>query len=130
MYSENTASLWPQNINGTWHSIFWVLNVNDSYNHSYQLRNVNRVDHWIRKYKWWWSLLFLCHFLFIFNVYIIYKTLWEEVKLKLMSHYEYWSLVCLANIDPTNFGGRDNLVSMVQCRIIRKKYASTPTTTI
>ena len=47
-----------------------------------------------------------------------------------MSHYEFQRLDCLANIDPTNFGSRGHLVSAVQCRGIRKKDGSTPTTNI
>ena len=44
-----------------------------------------------------------------------------------MSSYEFRRLVLLANIDPTNFGGRNPLVSAVQRRGIRKKNGSTPT---
>ena len=50
--------------------------------------------------------------------------------MKPMIHYEFRSLVCLANIDPTNFGGRDHLVSAVQRRGIRKNDGSKPNTTV
>ena len=62
---------------------FFCLNVNDSYNCnmnsvdlSDQIQNVYRVDHWIRKYKWLWYLLFWVHSLILVNVYIIYKALY------------------------------------------------------
>ena len=66
-----------------------------------QLWNVYQVDHWMRKYKWWWSLLFLVHGLILVNVYIIYKTLRGEVKVKPISHYEFRCLVRSENIDTT-----------------------------
>ena len=47
-----------------------------------------------------------------------------------MSRHEFWCLVCLANIDPAKFGGRNHLVSALQIRGMRKKYGSTPTTTV
>ena len=67
--------------------------------------------------------------LFIVNLYIIYKTPCEEGKVNTMSHYEFWRLVCLAKIDPTNFGGRDHLVSAVQRQGIRKNHGSTTPST-
>ena len=50
--------------------------------------------------------------------------------MKTMSHYEFWRLFCLENIDPNCFCGRDHLVSAVQRQGIRKKYGSTTTTTV
>ena len=47
-----------------------------------------------------------------------------------MRHHEFWRLICLANIDPINFGVRNHLVSAVQQRGIRKKYGSTHANTI
>ena len=58
------------------------------------------------------------------------KTLCEEGKANPISNYEFWRLVCLANIYPTNFGGRDHLVSVVQQKGILKKDGSTPTTNV
>ena len=46
-----------------------------------------------------------------------------------MSNYKFCRLVCLVNIDPTNFDGRNYLVSAVQHQGTRKKYGSTPNTT-
>ena len=47
-----------------------------------------------------------------------------------MIHYRFRRLVFLANIDPTNVGGRDHLTSKVQRRDIRKKDGSTTTITV
>ena len=116
---------------------FLRLNYNYSYDYnmksvdlSDQLRNVYRVDHWMRKCEWWWSLFFWGHGLVLANAYIIYKTLCEEVKVKPMSHYEFRRLVCLTKVDIANCGGRDHLVSAVQRRVIIKKYGYTHTTTV
>ena len=68
---------------------FFSLNVKDSQNYntnsvdlSDQIRNVYRVDHCMRKYKWWWSLFFWGHGLSLFDYYNIYKTLcgWGNVN--------------------------------------------------
>ena len=47
-----------------------------------------------------------------------------------MSHYEFWSLVFLENIDPTNVGGRNNRVLVVQLQGIRNNGESTKNNTI
>ena len=47
-----------------------------------------------------------------------------------MSHNEFQRLVCLAEIDPTKFGGREHLVSVVQRQGIRKNDGSKLTTTV
>ena len=63
---------------------FLLLNVNDSHNYNMnpvglcdQLRNMYRVDHCMRKYKWWWSPFFWGHGLVLVNDCIVYKTLCE-----------------------------------------------------
>ena len=47
-----------------------------------------------------------------------------------MSNYEFWRLICLENIDPTKFGGRNYLVSVVQRQGKIKKYGHTTTTNV
>ena len=47
-----------------------------------------------------------------------------------MSHYEFWSLVFLENIDPTNVGGRNNRVLVVQHQGIKNNGESTKNNTI
>ena len=63
---------------------FLHFNMNYSYNYkmnSVGLRdyfwNLYQVNHWLCKYTWWWSLLFLVHGLVLANAYIIYKTICE-----------------------------------------------------
>ena len=50
--------------------------------------------------------------------------------MKPIIHYDFQSLVYLVKINPTHFGGRYHLVSVFQCRGMRKKHGSKPTTTI
>ena len=71
-------------------------NVNNSCNHqmnsvylSDQFSNVWRVKHWMFKYNWWRSLFFWGHGLIIVNVYIIYKTFFEEGKVNTIIHYYF-----------------------------------------
>ena len=47
-----------------------------------------------------------------------------------MSRSKFWCLACLDNIDPTNFGGRDYLISSFQRQGIRNKDRSTPINTV
>ena len=61
---------------------------------------------------------------------LIYKTLFKEVKVKPMVHYNFWNIFFLAKIKPTNFGARDHLVLVIQRLGIRKKYRFTPTKTV
>ena len=51
---------------------------------------------------------------------MIYITLCEEGNVQPMSHYEFWRLVYLEKIEPKNFGVRNNMVSAVKQRGIRK----------
>ena len=76
-------------LNQIWYVMltFVCLNVNDSYNQnmnsvglSDELRNVYQFDHRMHKYKWHWYLLFWGYGLVLFNMKIIYKTLFEEGK--------------------------------------------------
>ena len=75
-----------------------------------QLHNVYQFDHCMCKHNLWWYIFFWGHGLVLVNAYIIYKKLCEEGKVKPMIPYEFRRLVFLANIDPTNFGGRYHLV--------------------
>ena len=59
---------------------FLRLDINAFYNYnmhfvdlSDQIWNVQRFDHFMCRYKWWWSILFWGHGLVLFNAYIIYK---------------------------------------------------------
>ena len=138
LFLENMESVWtpppPQMVQD---SHFLRLNVNDSYSYninsvelSDQLQNVYRVNHWMWKYKWWWYIFSWGHGLVLFNDYIIYKNLSEEGKVNPMSNYHFWRLVCLVNIYPKMFGGRENLVSEFQQRGIWKNDLYTPPTTV
>ena len=93
-----------------------------------QLWNVYQVDQCMLKYKWWWYIFFCFHGLILLTLYIIYKPLYQERKVKSMRHYEFQRVVFLENNIPNNFGGRDHLVLAVQRWGIMKKYGYMLTT--
>ena len=116
---------------------FLSFNDNNSYNHnmnsfdlSDQHWNVYQDDHWIRKYKLWWSLFFWGHLIVLVNEYIIYKTICEKCKINPTSHYGFRRRVFLANIEPTFFCGGYHLVLAVRHQGIRENSGSTRTTTV
>ena len=45
----------------------WMLMIHTMVHLSDQLWNVYQVDHWMRKYNWWWYLLFWGHDLILVN---------------------------------------------------------------
>ena len=88
---------------------FLRLNVNDFYNHamgnvdvSDQLRNTYRFDHWLRKRKWWWSILFWWIGVMLVNAYVYYISvnIAAGVKRKdLLSHHDFRKAVALSWIN-------------------------------
>ena len=76
---------------------FLRLNQIDTYNHGMndvdaadQLRGSYRMDHWMRKRKWWWSIMFWAVGVTLTNSYLIYKKLCEEEnKQPAFSHYKF-----------------------------------------
>ena len=40
---------------------------------AYQLRNNYRFDHWLRKRKWWWYIIFWDIGVILVNAYIVYR---------------------------------------------------------
>ena len=38
-----------------------------------QLRGFYRIDKWMRKRKWWWSMFFWCFQILLTNSYIVHK---------------------------------------------------------
>jgi hypothetical protein len=60
---------------------FLRLNVNDDYNKDMnavdiadQLRNNYRFDHWLRNFKWWWSIFLWVFGVLLVNPYIVYTS--------------------------------------------------------
>jgi hypothetical protein len=79
------------------------LNIIDTYNYnmnnvdiSDQLRGVYRWDHWMRKRKWWWAIMFWCLQVMTTNAFIAYKKYMTLLKVKKqLSHYEFLEAVCI-----------------------------------
>ena len=80
---------------------YYRLNVIDIYNDnmnnvdiSYQLRVVYRWDRWMRKRKWWWSIMFWAMQVMTTNAYVAYRNYIVMLKMKHLSHYEFLESVC------------------------------------
>jgi hypothetical protein len=97
---------------------FLRVNINTDYNFkmndvdcSDQLRNNYRFDHWMRKRKWWWSILFWGLGVLMVNAYVSYVEFnlsHGKKKKDLLSHYEFRCEIAKAWLDPeTNWKNRD-----------------------
>ena len=82
---------------------FLCLNINDDYNHDMdnvdiadQLRNYYGFDHWMRKWKWWWSLLFWAFGVLLVNAYVCYHHCTISIGKCPMSHYDFRKSIALA----------------------------------
>ena len=85
---------------------------------SNQLRNQYRIDHWMQKYKCWWTLLFFCYGVMFVNSYVLYKSLLIFRGRKLSSHYELRYQVVLEILNPENYDRRDKVVEK---RVMKRK---------
>ena len=68
-----------------------------------QLRNNDRFDHWIRKRKWWLSIMFWDIGVILFNAYIFYRRVNLEAgasKSDLLSYHNSRKQVAVAYISP------------------------------
>ena len=81
---------------------FYRLNVLDTYNYNMnnvdiadQLAEVYQWDHWMRKRKWWWAIMFWVLQQQIMNAFICYKKYMRLHCLKPMSHYTFLEKVAL-----------------------------------
>jgi hypothetical protein len=79
---------------------FLRTEVTDTYNNGMnnvdiadQIRNTYRIDRWMRKRKWWWSIWMWGVQILLVNAYILYKSahlqIWKTEKKKLLSQYDF-----------------------------------------
>jgi len=65
-----------------------------------QLRGSYRIDRWMKKRKWWWSIWMWGVQVLLVNAYILYKSThlltWKKKKTSLLSQYEFRSQIALA----------------------------------
>ena len=97
---EKTRKVFDKATNANVSMSFLRAVVNDEYNNtmnqvdiSDQLRNYYRIDHWMRKRKWWWAIWMWGLQVLLINAYILYRTThlltWKKAEKTLLSHYEF-----------------------------------------
>lgn len=106
---ELSRNVWSHNLNKMislpYHKVNVIHDYNNDMNHvdiADQLREHYRIDRWMRKRKWWWSVFFWAYEMLLTNSYILYCKFYEMHSLKPMSHYQYQKEVALSWIDPKN----------------------------
>ena len=86
-----------------------MSNINN-YNHQMgdidivdQLRNNYQFNHWLRKRKWWWSIMFWSIGVILVNVYVIYMEVNLEAgkkKIELLSQHDFHMQVAMGWMSP------------------------------
>ena len=73
------------------------LNVNNDYNNDMnaidiadQLRNNYRFDHWLRNFKWWWSIFMWVFGVLIVNSYVVYNSVCDATGLLKKQRYSQY----------------------------------------
>jgi hypothetical protein len=99
---KKTRQVWSNNLKRMINMPYHRLNLIETYNYNMnnvdiadQLRGVYRWDHWMRKRKWWWSIMFWALQVMITNAFVLYKKYMVMLKLKHLGHYEFLEAVCV-----------------------------------
>ena len=86
---------------------FFLLNLIHDYNIGMnaiyladQIRNTYCWYLFMRKRKWWWSIMMWCLQMLLANSYILYKKYMKMHDLEAISHFYFNQQVCMAWIDP------------------------------
>ena len=108
---EKTRQIWGKSTSTMRFGRFLRLAINDSYNMNInnvdianQLRGSYRPDRWMRKQKWWWSMLFWVHGTLIVNVYVAYKRRMDVEGEVPMSHYDFYKAIVFTKVGPLGHG--------------------------
>jgi hypothetical protein len=68
-----------------------------------QLRGTYRLDRWMRKRKWWWSIWMWGLQVLLVNAFVLYRTahhlIWKTEKKLILSHYEFREAIVKSWID-------------------------------
>ena len=67
-----------------------------------QLRGVYRWDLFMRKRKWWWSIMFWCMQMLQTNAYVCYCKYMKMHDKSTMSHLDFYKQIAIAWLDPHN----------------------------
>ena len=61
-----------------------------------RIRNTYRWDLFMRKRKWWWSIMMWCLHMILVNLYILYKKYMKMHDLEAISYFYFNQQVCMA----------------------------------
>lgn len=104
---EKKKKVFDKSVNKNVAMSFLRTEVTDTYNNGMnnvdiadQIRNTYRIDRWMRKRKWWWSIWMWGVQILLVNAYILYKSahlqIWKTEKKKLLSQYDFRREIVLA----------------------------------
>ena len=110
-WTEKKRKVYSKSLNKCTEITFLRPNVIDEYNNGMnnvdiadQLRLIYRMDRWMRKRKWWWSIFFWGFELLMVNAYITYCKYFHMHDLKPpLSHYEFHRAIALAWLSPSTY---------------------------
>lgn len=84
------------------------------------------MDHWMRKRKWWWTIMFWAVGVTLTNSYLIYKKLCEEEnKQPAFSHYEFLKEVAEYWMNPVLYN--DDVIQTTNHAITTMQFPSAST---
>ena len=121
-----TRKVWSKESNRP----FFCLNIIHDYNIGMnaiylveKIINTYRWDIFMRKRKWWCSIMMWCLQMLLDNLYILYKKYMKMHDLKKISHFDFNQQVCMAWTDPDNhwpnkkhtYQARDSSVASATC---------------
>ena len=87
-----------------------------------QIINTYCWDLFMRKMKWWWSIMMWCLHMLLANLYIFYKKYMKMHDLNPISHFDFNQQVCMAWIDTDNHWPKKK-------RTYQARYSSVASTT-
>ena len=108
-WNKMTRKVWSKEKNRMVEMLFFRLNLIHDYNIGMnaidladQIINTYCWDLFMRKRKWWWSIMMWCLQMLLSNLYILYNKYMKMHDLEEISHFGFNQQVCMAWIDPDN----------------------------
>ena len=110
-WNKMTCKVWSKGKNRMVEMPFFRLNLIQDYNIGNNaidlvdhIRNTYLWDIFMRKRKWWWSIMMLCLQMLLANSYILYRKYTKMHDLEVISNFYFNQQVCMSWIDYYNHG--------------------------